>query len=64
MRIALGIEYDGSSFSGWQAQKNLPTVQGCLEKALSTIADEPIKVISVIPAKAGTHLDRSPPSRG
>ncbi len=55
MRIALGIEYDGSSFSGWQAQKNLPTVQGCLEKALSTIADEPIKVICAGRTDAGVH---------
>lgn len=44
MRIALGIEYNGYGFYGWQvqAQKDLPTVQGLLQEALSKIANEPI----------------------
>ncbi len=43
MRIALGIEYDGSAFSGWQIQDgDYPTVQGTLEIALSKIANEKI----------------------
>jgi tRNA pseudouridine38-40 synthase len=43
MRIALGIEYDGSAFSGWQIQEgDVPTVQGTLEWALSQIANESI----------------------
>ncbi len=43
MRIVLGIEYDGSAFSGWQIQEgDLPTVQGTLELALSKIANEKI----------------------
>ena len=43
IRIALGIEYDGAAFSGWQIQEHdVPTVQGVLEYALSQIANEEI----------------------
>lgn len=42
MKIALGIEYDGSDFHGWQTQRSLNTVQGCLDAALSSIANEEI----------------------
>ena len=43
MRIALGIEYDGSAFSGWQIQDgSVKTVQETLEFALSKIANEKI----------------------
>ena len=44
-RIALGIEYDGSKFCGWQMQKDgSRTVQAELEAALSDVANEPIQV--------------------
>lgn len=43
-RIALGIEYDGSHYHGWQRQANLPTVQLAVEKALSFVANTPITV--------------------
>lgn len=42
MRIALGIEYDGTGYYGWQYQENLPTIQGALETALGKIADSPV----------------------
>jgi tRNA pseudouridine38-40 synthase len=45
MRYALGIEYDGSRYHGWQRQKNAVSVQQNVEKALSKIADENIEVI-------------------
>ncbi|MGE5640213.1 MAG: tRNA pseudouridine(38-40) synthase TruA, partial [Clostridia bacterium] len=38
MRIALGIEYDGSRFLGWQTQPGGGTVQDALERALAGIA--------------------------
>ncbi|MDY6465803.1 MAG: tRNA pseudouridine synthase A, partial [Succinivibrio dextrinosolvens] len=44
MRIALGIEYEGSNYAGFQRQSTLKTVQGELERALSIIADEEIQL--------------------
>ncbi|WP_343190077.1 tRNA pseudouridine(38-40) synthase TruA [Buchnera aphidicola] len=44
MRIALGIEYNGTNYHGWQIQKNVMTVQNVLEKCLSIIANEKILV--------------------
>ena len=43
-RIALGIEYDGSRFLGWQTQSGGGTVQDALEAALSGIANEAVAV--------------------
>ena len=44
MRIALGIEYDGSRFLGWQTQAGGGTVQDALEAGLSAVASETIGV--------------------
>jgi tRNA pseudouridine38-40 synthase len=55
MRIALGIEYNGHGFYGWQMQANLPTIQGHLEAALSKIAAEPITVFCAGRTDAGVH---------
>ena len=40
MRIALGLAYDGSAYSGWQTQLNQPTVQVELEQAISKFVGE------------------------
>jgi tRNA pseudouridine38-40 synthase len=45
MRYALGIEYDGKNYCGWQRQKTVISVQQKLEQALSKIADEKIEVV-------------------
>jgi tRNA pseudouridine38-40 synthase len=56
MRIALGIEYDGSDFAGWQLQKGeVHTVQGEMEQALSHVADHPLRVICAGRTDAGVH---------
>lgn len=56
MRIALGVEYDGTDFRGWQVQqKGVRTVQGCLEGALSQVADHPVQVICAGRTDAGVH---------
>lgn len=54
-RIALGIEYDGTSFKGWQAQPNLYTVQGVVQQALSTVANENIFLFCAGRTDAGVH---------
>lgn len=41
-RVALGIEYNGCRFNGWQIQPKQKTVQGDLEAALSLVADSVI----------------------
>ena len=45
MRYALGVEYDGKNYCGWQRQKSVSSIQQKLEEALSKIANEPIEVI-------------------
>ena len=55
MRIALGIEYDGTAFFGWQIQKDDPSVQACLEKALSSVADHRVRVVCAGRTDTGVH---------
>ena len=56
MRIALGIEYNGLPYKGWQIQPRVPTVQGELEAALSQVADTPIREMQVAGrTDAGVH---------
>ena len=55
MRIALGIEYDGSRFSGWQRQPHASSVQAALEAALSTVANHPIAVVCAGRTDTGVH---------
>lgn len=54
-RIALGIEYDGSKYYGWQRQNTVRSVQEKLEKALSQVANEPITVFCAGRTDAGVH---------
>lgn len=54
-RIALGIEYDGSAFSGWQTQLHATGVQAVLEAALSKVADHPVEVVAAGRTDAGVH---------
>lgn len=54
-RIALGIEYDGSAYCGWQRQGHAPSVQGELERALSLIADHEVQLTAAGRTDAGVH---------
>ena len=54
-RIALGIEYDGAAFQGWQSQPHGNSVQDMLERALSEVAGEPLRVVCAGRTDAGVH---------
>ena len=55
MRIALGLEYDGSSFLGWQTQPGGGTVQDALEAALEKIAGEKVRAQCAGRTDTGVH---------
>ena len=54
-RLALLIEYEGTAYGGSQYQKNAPTIQGSLERALSSLTGEPIRVALAGRTDAGVH---------
>ena len=53
--IKLIIEYDGTNYSGWQAQKNGPSIQEEVEKALLTLTGEKIRINGSGRTDAGVH---------
>ena len=55
MRIALGVEYDGRAFCGWQSQADGQTVQDTLQHALGQIAGETVSVIAAGRTDTGVH---------
>ena len=55
MNIALGIEYSGSQYCGWQRQLHSPSVQQNLEKALSKIANHNVNVYCAGRTDTGVH---------
>jgi len=54
-RIALGLEYDGTQFAGWQVQPKQRTVQGCLTDAISFVANHPVKTVAAGRTDSGVH---------
>lgn len=55
MRIALGIEYNGYGFYGWQSQQGLATIQATLEEAIAKVANEPIHLFCAGRTDASVH---------
>ena len=56
MRVALGVQYDGSGFRGWQAQQpGTRTVQTVLEQALAKVANHPVRLVCAGRTDAGVH---------
>jgi tRNA pseudouridine38-40 synthase len=55
MRFALGLEYEGSTFCGWQTQPHRCSVQDHLETALENIAGEKIATVCAGRTDAGVH---------
>ncbi|MGM1051963.1 MAG: tRNA pseudouridine(38-40) synthase TruA [Pseudomonadota bacterium] len=57
-RLAMGIEYDGSAYCGYQFLKHSPSVQAALEKALARVAGRPIRVHASGRTDSGVHATR------
>lgn len=54
-RVALGVEYDGTQFNGWQVQKEQRTVQASLVKAISLVANQAVKTVAAGRTDSGVH---------
>ena len=52
---ALGIEFNGANYRGWQRQQEVLCVQQVVEETLSKIANEPIEVVAAGRTDAGVH---------
>jgi tRNA pseudouridine38-40 synthase len=55
MRYALGLEYDGSKFMGWQVQSHGPSVQACVEQAAGAVANHEVRVFCCGRTDTGVH---------
>lgn len=55
MRLALLIEYDGTCFSGWQAQRGSRTVQGVLEESASRLCSREVRITGSGRTDSGVH---------
>jgi tRNA pseudouridine38-40 synthase len=54
-KIALGVEYQGTAYCGWQFQKHCGSVQEFIQQALSKVADEQITLHCAGRTDAGVH---------
>lgn len=55
MKFALGIEYSGENYCGWQKQKHSPSVQEQLERVLSQISAQTVNVFCAGRTDTGVH---------
>jgi len=55
VRIALGLEYDGAAFTGWQTQPDGRAVQDALERALASVAGAPVATVCAGRTDTGVH---------
>jgi tRNA pseudouridine38-40 synthase len=55
MRLAMIVEYHGMGYSGFQYQKNAPTVQQQIEKAIQSLTAQPVRIKAAGRTDAGVH---------
>lgn len=55
MRYAIGIEYDGGAYNGWQKQRVGTGVQEKLESAVARVADHPVDIVCAGRTDTGVH---------
>ncbi len=56
-RIMLTVAYDGTNYSGWQIQPNKETIEGVLNRELSRLLNEEIKVVGASRTDSGVHAE-------
>ncbi|HIY30212.1 MAG TPA: tRNA pseudouridine(38-40) synthase TruA [Candidatus Mediterraneibacter avicola] len=56
-RIKLTVAYDGTDYCGWQVQPNGMTVEEILNRELSALTGEEVKVIGASRTDAGVHAE-------
>jgi tRNA pseudouridine38-40 synthase len=55
-RFAVGLEYDGTGYAGWQTQQpGVPSIQLHSETAFSRVADSPVSLVCSGRTDAGVH---------
>jgi tRNA pseudouridine38-40 synthase len=54
-RVAVGLEYDGSAYRGWQVQSAAPSVAAVVSHAFARVADHPLDLICAGRTDAGVH---------
>ncbi len=54
-RIALGVEYDGSGYCGWQWQPGRASIQSEVQKSLTKVANRPVEIVCAGRTDAGVH---------
>ena len=55
MRVRMVVAYDGTAYHGWQLQNNANTIEAELNRNLSKLLDEEIRVIGASRTDAGVH---------
>lgn len=55
MRYKLTLMYDGTNYSGWQVQKNSPSIQPLIQKALATVLRHPLDLTGSSRTDSGVH---------
>lgn len=58
VRIAVGLEYDGSAYAGWQSQRAAASIQDVTEAALARVAAAPVALVCAGRTDAGVHALR------
>lgn len=57
MRVKAIVAYDGTGYKGFQIQKDVPTIQGELERVLTQLATVPIRILAAGRTDAGVHAE-------
>ena len=55
MRLAIGVEYDGTAYNGWQRQQSGIGIQEVSERALTSVANHPVELICAGRTDTGVH---------